>query len=70
MKTVPSIPVRVLRQAALDAGVHEKTAVKVALGLPVRPAGKERVLEALRARGVNVSALPIFRRADETGYGE
>jgi len=69
-RTVPGLPLLVLRQAALDAGVHEQTAMKVALGLPVRPAGKERVLAALRTHGINVSALPLYRRADEPGYDE
>lgn len=55
MKQSPDVPLRVLRAAALEAGVHEKTATRAVLGLPVRPAGRERLFEALQRHGVDVS---------------
>jgi len=57
MTPIPSIPLRTIRQAALEAGVHEKTAIRAARGLPVRPAGRERLFEALARLGVDVSQI-------------
>jgi hypothetical protein len=57
MMSIPSIPLRTIRQAALEAGVHEKTALRATLGLPVRPAGRERLFEALTRLGVDVSKI-------------
>jgi len=58
MTAIPDIPLRLLRAAALDAGVHERTGLRVTLGLPVRPAGRERFIEALAKLGVDTSKLP------------
>jgi hypothetical protein len=57
MSNIPNIPLRTIRQAALEAGVCEKTALRATLGLPVRPAGRERLLEALARHGVDVSKI-------------
>lgn len=57
MSNTNEIPLTVLRRAALDAGVHEKTALRAVEGLPVRPAGRERLLEALARQGIDVSKL-------------
>lgn len=60
MKATPALPVSlpILRRAALDAAVHEKTAVRALRGLPVRPAGRDRLMAALSQLGVDVRALP------------
>jgi hypothetical protein len=55
------LPLKTIRQVAADAEVNEKTALRVLVGNPVRPGGKERVLAALRLRGIT---LPL-RTADE-----
>jgi hypothetical protein len=56
------IPIKVVRLAAAEADVDERTACRVIAGAPTRPACRERVLRALADRGVDVSKLPAPTR--------
>jgi hypothetical protein len=55
------LPTKVIRHIAADADVDDRTAERVLRGERVRPASQERVLAALRARGIDVSRLGAVR---------
>jgi hypothetical protein len=63
MKPIADIPIRIVRLAALEAGVHEDTARRALAGRPVRAAGRERLAEALARHGVDPRVLDSQRKA-------
>ena len=54
---------KVLRQVAADADVDARTAARAVLGLPCRPACRERIAQALTARGIDPAKLPQMTAA-------
>jgi hypothetical protein len=54
MNAQPEVSMRTIRRAAANAECDTRTALKVALGRPVRGIVRERVADALRALGVDV----------------
>jgi hypothetical protein len=63
MNVVLPFSLKVLRQIAADADVDSRTAARAVLGLPCRPACRERVVSAMTARGIDPSKLPQMANA-------
>lgn len=56
-KYKPLPPLNLVRQAALTAGVHERTGIRICMGFPTRPAGRERFLAELERLGADMSLV-------------